>query len=527
MTISYGDVPLIDPVTGRFPDSFAPPSVGADAAAAAQSATSAAASASQAANSASTASTKATEASTSATNAASSASDADASATAAASSAATASAAQEATEAVDITVGTVTTGAPDTPAAAEIVGTAPNFTLDLTIPRGDKGDKGDPAPATTAPPRIAAYPRPTWRQTFQAGHGWTDPFGGATLTADTGDYLLGTQSLSVATTGAGAAQKSGLALDLTGSALILTVKTTSLPKGVNFHLYAASSAAMTAYRVWSLATGGEPSPRFQLDEWATIALPWELGVQVGSLDRAAIDTIRIRTSNTGAFKLQSIGTVPIPTRTGSVSFSFDDGYSSVMAAARVLGARGIAGTLYMIPAGAGTAGYLTTSELRTLQDVYGWDIEAHGSTTYTTLTAAQMRSEWVATREWFAAHGLGCPRHLAYVGGQSNATVVATAREFFSTGRTIAPGIETHPPTMPYRMRAYSAISSHSGGTSIATAQAAIDQAVAGGHHATLVFHRIGAVTSTMECSEADLGTLADYAVSAGADVRTIADLFR
>ena len=118
MTISYGDVPLIDPVTGRFPDSFAPPSVGADAAAAAQSAADALADRQAAA----------------------------ASATAAASSAATASAAQAATEAVDITVGTITTGAPDEPAAAEIVGTAPAFTLNLTIPRGgglsvlDNGD---------------------------------------------------------------------------------------------------------------------------------------------------------------------------------------------------------------------------------------------------------------------------------------------------------------------------------------------------------------------------------------------------
>lgn len=31
---AYGDVPLLDPETGRFPDDFAPPSVAADMAAA-------------------------------------------------------------------------------------------------------------------------------------------------------------------------------------------------------------------------------------------------------------------------------------------------------------------------------------------------------------------------------------------------------------------------------------------------------------------------------------------------------------
>lgn len=72
------------------------------------------------------------------------ASQAAGSAQSAASSAATASAAQAATEAVNITVGTVTTGTPETPADAAISGDAPNFTLDLTIPEGDKGDPGPP-----------------------------------------------------------------------------------------------------------------------------------------------------------------------------------------------------------------------------------------------------------------------------------------------------------------------------------------------------------------------------------------------
>ena len=49
-----------------------------------------------------------------------------------------------------ITVGTVTTGAAGTNAAATITGTTPNLVLNLTIPqgakgaKGDKGDKGEP-----------------------------------------------------------------------------------------------------------------------------------------------------------------------------------------------------------------------------------------------------------------------------------------------------------------------------------------------------------------------------------------------
>ena len=38
-----------------------------------------------------------------------------------------------------ITIGTVTTGAPGTDATAELTGTAPNYTLNLTIPQGPTG----------------------------------------------------------------------------------------------------------------------------------------------------------------------------------------------------------------------------------------------------------------------------------------------------------------------------------------------------------------------------------------------------
>lgn len=38
-----------------------------------------------------------------------------------------------------LTIGTVTTGAPGTDAAATITGTTPNFVLNLTIPQGPTG----------------------------------------------------------------------------------------------------------------------------------------------------------------------------------------------------------------------------------------------------------------------------------------------------------------------------------------------------------------------------------------------------
>lgn len=51
-----------------------------------------------------------------------------------------------------ITIGTVTTGAPGTPAAVEITGTAPNYTLNISIPAGADGDDA----AVTAANLLAA-----------------------------------------------------------------------------------------------------------------------------------------------------------------------------------------------------------------------------------------------------------------------------------------------------------------------------------------------------------------------------------
>ena len=45
-------------------------------------------------------------------------------------------------DAPTLTIGTVTTGAPGSEAAATITGTAPNFVLNLTIPQGPTGPAG-------------------------------------------------------------------------------------------------------------------------------------------------------------------------------------------------------------------------------------------------------------------------------------------------------------------------------------------------------------------------------------------------
>lgn len=103
-------------------------------------ASNASASASSAQQSASDASASAQAAGTSETNAASSASAAKVSETNAADSA---TAAQQAVDGFGLEVGTTTTGEPGTDAAVEIQKDGTKYTANFTIPRGDKGEKGD------------------------------------------------------------------------------------------------------------------------------------------------------------------------------------------------------------------------------------------------------------------------------------------------------------------------------------------------------------------------------------------------
>lgn len=106
-----------------------------------------------AANSAAAAAASQLAAAGSASAASGSASSAGGSASAAGSSAAAAAQsvvdAQAVVDSFDLTIGSVTTSAPGSSASADINGTAPVYTLDLVLPRGQEGPVGPSAPDAT------------------------------------------------------------------------------------------------------------------------------------------------------------------------------------------------------------------------------------------------------------------------------------------------------------------------------------------------------------------------------------------
>lgn len=386
------------------------------------------------------------------------------------------------------------------------------------------------AEANTPAQPVAKPPRATWLSTLQAGHGFAAS-GGGTVTDDTGagNFLIGTQSLRINSPSGSTNADLALTVDMTGRNWGLWVRANTIASDTNLSLYATSDN-WANFSVWSFVYVSDYNhPYITVGEWCYITIPWEATTSAtGTLNRAAVTKIRLSAQN-GDMNVQAVGWVPKRTGGARLTFTLDDGYSSwLTAAASIFAKYGVRPTGYVIPDMMDTAGMLTTANLRTLQDVYGWDIEAHGQTHLPTLTAAQMRAEWSATKRYLRANGLGRGDHLAIPYGEHDATVIAVAREFFSSCRTIAAAlpVETWPPAMAHRIRAISGISS--AGLNLTATKAIVDKAVASGEWLVMTLHNIDpTVSSSLTCSPADLDALLAYCVASGAEIVSMRDACR
>lgn len=165
--------------------------------------------------------------------------------------------------------------------------------------------------------------------------------------------------------------------------------------------------------------------RFHAGAWTNNAADWQY-VRGLRFIRAAGGAGVATTTYIGAFSYactdQSMGTLIC-----------DDAFATVMDIAPIMETYGLkGGAVAMATDLIDTAGYLTTAQLNTLHDTYGWDILLHGKT-HTNfvsggLNQAQMEAELSSARATFATNGWtrnGEDRVLVYVGGGVNSTVKA------------------------------------------------------------------------------------------------------
>ena len=350
---------------------------------------------------------------------------------------------------------------------------------------------------------------------MQSGHGFYNPLGaGNAPTDDTTDYIYGSQSVKFNYAG----KASFTVMDLSDVVMDVKIKVNSITSGASINMYLTNDNTLSSYKVASLYKS-TPSNQFETGIWGDVTFSTANMKTTGTPDLTKAKYIQFGVANgTANYNIQSIGYRTKGKQKPCISFTFDDGWSEVMLGAKILGKYNIPATAYIF-----TGCELTTSQLLSLKNDYGWDIELHGDSVFTEMTSDALKTYIEAQQEFVRSNGLGDGNHMAYPGGQNNIDVVNIVRQYCKTARTInsdAVSLESVPCPMPYNLRAVSGIGAS--GTSVASVKNLIDMVVNANGWLILVFHRIGDTATSMFCSESDLEEIASYAVASGADIKTV-----
>jgi len=378
---------------------------------------------------------------------------------------------------------------------------------------------------------VLAYPAETIVTTFASGHGWTKQSSEGTQSDDTVNFVKGLQSLKLVTDGAGDViftRKTSIfpTIDASSKYIKLWVRVDDVSIVTEYWFFASSDNLSSAFHTWKLS---DDFSQIKNDNtWVPITLSFGEAVVTGSPNRSALNSFRWRikddaetalTANLGAIAL-----VPEP-QSGAVTIAFDDGWDSQFDQGRLkMDEYGFAGTAYIIPDLIGTSNYMTLAQLKSLQDISGWDISWHHATNLTTLTQAQVTSELITVKNYLLDNGLiRGAGEFAYPNGAYDETIVLpTVKRYFRTARTIANYAETIAPADYHRLRVMQVLNT----TSTSDVATAVDKASVDKEWLILLFHKLVVSPSvSSEYSIANFGTIIDDIQSDGIPVRTVSDI--
>ncbi|MFF4823139.1 polysaccharide deacetylase family protein [Streptomyces sp. NPDC001312] len=419
-----------------------------------------------------------------------------------------------------------------------------------------------PAPARTA------WRPSSYIQNFQAGHGWTVTNVGSSNLNDTSQFVRGTQCATITTSGAGAngnlSRYGQSAFNLTGKAIRLILKIDDIThvSSVNFFV---GTSSLNHYFKWKLHNVTASSSMIQSGEWVTVTAQWaDVNSALGSYSISSNGAPSTTTGFTDMMfqvvddasgqvtaHLQSVEIIDDTSTAfpnGVVSITFDDSWHSVHDYARPeMDKYGYRGTTYTIADYIGTSGRLSLAELRSVQDLSGWEVaghsytgDAHG-TRYVNLTAQKVDDELRNLKAWLVTNEFTSDA-FAYPGGQFGKTtdgvpVDQLVGRYFNSGRSInyLNTTELFPAAMPKRMRALSSISGvisvsdPANVTKLTSAGGMLDRCQRNGSWLILTFHQIvtGTEADPTQCSVANFQTVMAAINARGIPVLPVGDVLR
>lgn len=265
--------------------------------------------------------------------------------------------------------------------------------------------------------------------------------------------------------------------------------------------------------------------------WNTLSIPKSVFTNTGGASWAAIDKVGLITLPLNGSVATTVYYDNLYGYNGeltraTVIFTFDDGLATVYSdARRILDKYQMAGTVFVVPIWAGTANYMTTDQLRSLQNQHNWDIGNH---TYNhiypglaSLTAAQQTAEIENCQTWLKGNGLReCPA-FCYPYGSIDTTARDTVSRYFTYARgTKLPLMNLQWPFgMPLNLHCR-----NMDGQTLSDMTTAVDNAIT--DKAALVFygHGLGEVGGT---TAADFTSLVDYIAARDVDVFTFSQLIK
>jgi peptidoglycan/xylan/chitin deacetylase (PgdA/CDA1 family) len=347
--------------------------------------------------------------------------------------------------------------------------------------------------------------------------------------------VIGMQAAVVETIGTGSTRtlaKTGMApIDFTGKVARLWLKLEGVEHLGELEVQLGDANLANAYR-FSLRTG-QSRQWFTDGDWVSVAVPWSPDGVNGSPDRSRITDVMVKVADDASgshvrMHLNGIALVAeaAPAYSGGViSFTFDDGFDTIVPASQMLAAHGFAATAYVITDQVDKDGRAKLSDLTTLQNA-GWDIAAHAYTqvdhalNYTELSPSEVEDDMVNTRAWLIAHGFQGYDHCAYPSGEFDATIVALAGRYFTSCRTIySAQQELSPPSDARRLRVGYVTSS----VALATVEQWIDEARANHEWLILVFHHFtDTPVASVDWRASDFQAVVEHVAASGLPAATV-----
>jgi peptidoglycan/xylan/chitin deacetylase (PgdA/CDA1 family) len=370
---------------------------------------------------------------------------------------------------------------------------------------------------------------------FQPDHGFVMQSSAGSQADDTSTFALGEQSLKITTEGDGASVFTRKALspplNFTDRLLKVWVKADSVDNIREMRISATGDDFRTWTDYWIAGSGADAS-FLQNDRWNVLTLSLGQARVIGVPDTSRVDSIQVRVTDSGTGRpatvwLNGIALVAKNDQ-AVVTFAFDDGYESDYTVARpVLDKHHFPATSYVIGSLVGGQGRLSIEQLKSLQDLNGWDIASH-SYTHSNLTERarpEIETDLQLSQQFLERNGLyRGAAHFAYPHGEFDSEELRSlVQKYFVTARTsVGPG-ETLPPSDPHRLRVMMVANT----TSPEEVSRQVQAAAAGGDWLILVFHRIVDTNpiNDMQYRKADFEAIVDDIASRGVEVLTVSEV--